>query len=175
MHAMNDDMKSLPKPALYDELESSLRGLLAGEPNLVACAANMSSLLYWSLPDLNWAGFYLLDAASGDLLVGPFQGKPACVRIPLDKGVCGAAAAQRRTLVVQDVHAFPSHIACDSASNSEVVVPIVLADGRLLGVLDLDSPLLNRFDEVDARGLERLVAVFVAAIADMKLPGADGR
>jgi len=175
MHALNDDARSRAKPALYEELESSLRGLLAGEPNLVACAANMSSLLYWSLPDLNWAGFYLLDAASGDLLVGPFQGKPACVRIPLDKGVCGAAAAQRRTLVVQDVHAFPGHIACDSASNSEVVVPILLADGRLLGVLDLDSPLLNRFDEVDARGLERLVAVFVAAIAGMKLPGADGR
>lgn len=165
MHAMNDDMKSLPKPALYDELESSLRGLLAGEPNLVACAANMSSLLYWSLPDLNWVGFYLVDAASGDLLVGPFHGKPACVRIPLSKGVCGAAATERRTLVVPDVHAFPGHIACDSASNSEVVVPIVLADGRLLGVLDLDSPRLQRFDDEDARGLERLVRVFVEATA----------
>jgi GAF domain-containing protein len=165
MHAMNDDMKSLPKPALYDELESSLRGLLAGEPNLVACAANMSSLLYWSLPDLNWVGFYLLDAASGDLLVGPFHGKPACVRIPLSKGVCGAAATERRTLVVPDVHAFPGHIACDSASNSEVVVPIVLTDGRLLGVLDLDSPRLQRFDDEDARGLERLVRVFVEATA----------
>jgi GAF domain-containing protein len=165
MHAMNDDMTSLPKPALYDELESSLRGLLAGEPNLVACAANMSSLLYWSLPDLNWVGFYLLDAESGDLLVGPFHGKPACVRIPLSKGVCGAAATERRTLVVPDVHAFPGHIACDSASNSEVVVPIVLADGRLLGVLDLDSPRLQRFDDEDARGLERLVRVFVEATA----------
>jgi L-methionine (R)-S-oxide reductase len=165
MHAMQDDMRSLPKPVLYDELESSLRGLLAGEPNLVACAANMSSLLYWSLPDLNWVGFYLLDAASGDLLVGPFHGKPACVRIPLSKGVCGAAATERRTLVVPDVHAFPGHIACDSASNSEVVVPIVLADGRLLGVLDLDSPRLERFDDEDARGLERLVRVFVEATA----------
>lgn len=165
MHAMNDDMTSLPKPALYDELESSLRGLLAGEPNLVACAANMSSLLYWSLPDLNWVGFYLLDAESGDLLVGPFHGKPACVRIPLSKGVCGAAATERRTLFVPDVHAFPGHIACDSASNSEVVVPIVLADGRLLGVLDLDSPRLQRFDDEDARGLERLVRVFVEATA----------
>jgi len=165
MHAMNDDMTSLPKPALYDELESSLRGLLAGESNLVACAANMSSLLYWSLPDLNWVGFYLLDAESGDLLVGPFHGKPACVRIPLSKGVCGAAATERRTLVVPDVHAFPGHIACDSASNSEVVVPIVLADGRLLGVLDLDSPRLQRFDDEDARGLERLVRVFVEATA----------
>ncbi len=165
MHAMNDDMKSLPKPALYDELESSLRGLLAGEPNLVACAANMSSLLYWSLPDLNWVGFYLLDAESGDLLVGPFHGKPACVRIPLSKGVCGAAATERRTLVVPDVHAFPGHIACDSASNSEVVVPIVLGDGRLLGVLDLDSPRLQRFDDEDARGLERLVRAFVEVTA----------
>jgi len=165
MHAMQDDMRSLPKPVLYDELESSLRGLLAGEPNLVACAANMSSLLYWSLPDLNWVGFYLLDPASGDLLVGPFHGKPACVRIPLSKGVCGAAATERRTLVVPDVHSFPGHIACDSASNSEVVVPIVLADGRLLGVLDLDSPRLQRFDDEDARGLERLVRVFVEATA----------
>jgi GAF domain-containing protein len=165
MHAMQDDMRSLPKSVLYDELESSLRGLLAGEPDLVACAANMSSLLYWSLPDLNWVGFYLLDPVSGDLLVGPFHGKPACVRIPLSKGVCGAAATERRTLVVPDVHSFPGHIACDSASNSEVVVPIVLADGRLLGVLDLDSPRLQRFDDEDARGLERLVRVFVEATA----------
>lgn len=165
MHPLNHVVHSVAKPALYAELESSLRGLLAGEPNLIACAANMSSLLYWSLPDLNWAGFYLLDEASGDLLVGPFQGKPACVRIPLGKGVCGTAAMQRNTLVVQDVHAFPGHIACDSASNSEVVVPIVLAGDRLLGVLDLDSPIVNRFDDDDARGLERLVAVLVAAIA----------
>ena len=134
--------------------------MLAGEPNLVACAANMSSLLYWSLPGLNWAGFYLLDDDSGDLLVGPFQGKPACVRIGLGKGVCGTAAASRRTVVVPDVHAFPGHIACDSASRSEVVVP-VLAAGRLVGVLDLDSPLPARFDEEDARGLEAIVAAFV--------------
>ena len=164
MHALNDGLKSLSKPALYDELESQLRALLAGEPDLIACAANMSSLLYWSLPDLNWVGFYLMEPKSGDLLVGPFQGKPACVRIPLSKGVCGAAATARKTLVVRDVHAFPGHIACDSASNSEVVVPIVMSDGRLLGVLDLDSPRPGRFDDEDARGLERLVAVFVAAI-----------
>lgn len=165
MHATNDNLRSLAKSALYDELEVSLRALLAGEPNLIACAANMSALLYWSLPDLNWVGFYLIDAESGDLLVGPFHGKPACVRIPLHKGVCGAAATGRRTLVVTDVHAFPGHIACDSASNSEVVVPIVLTDGRLLGVLDVDSPRLARFDEEDARGLERLVKVFVEAIS----------
>jgi GAF domain-containing protein len=174
MHALHDGARSLAKPALYAELESSLRALLAGEPNLVSCAANMSSLLFWSLPDLNWVGFYLLDEASGDLLVGPFHGKPACVRIPLDKGVCGAAAAQRNTLVVKDVHAFPGHIACDSASNSEVVVPIVLADGRLLGVLDLDSPLVNRFDDEDARGLERLVATFVATVEEGVRGGSAG-
>jgi GAF domain-containing protein len=162
MHALND-LGSLDKPALYAELEANLRALLDGEPNAVACAANMSSLLYWSLPDLNWVGFYLLDAASGDLLVGPFQGKPACVRIPLDKGVCGTAASRRETIVVPDVHAFPGHIACDSASNSEVVVPILI-EGRLFGVLDLDSPTRNRFDAADARGLERLVEVFVAAL-----------
>jgi GAF domain-containing protein len=163
MHAMND-LSGLDKPGLYRELATSLQGLLAGESDLVACAANTAALLYWSLPDLNWAGFYLVDAASGDLLVGPFQGKPACVRIPLGKGVCGTAAQERRTVLVPDVHAFPGHIACDSASNSEVVVPIV-AGSQLLGVLDLDSPRLARFDEEDARGLERLVAVFTAAIA----------
>jgi len=151
------------KPALYAELADSLRALLAGESDPVACAANMSSLLYWSLPDLNWVGFYLIEAGSGDLLVGPFQGKPACVRIPLGKGVCGTAAAQRRTMVVQDVHEFPGHIACDSASMSEIVVPIV-CDEVLLGVLDLDSPVTHRFDEADARGLEELVRIYLAAI-----------
>ena len=161
MHALHD-LTHLDKPALYAELEANLRALLAGEPDLIASAANMASLLYWSLPDLNWAGFYLMDATSGDLLVGPFQGKPACVRIPLGKGVCGTAAQQRRTVVVHDVHEFPGHIACDSASNSEVVVPILVGE-RLLGVLDLDSPKVGRFDEQDAAGLETLVKVFVAA------------
>ncbi|HET9693915.1 MAG TPA: GAF domain-containing protein [Steroidobacteraceae bacterium] len=163
MHTLTD-VRHLAKPALYAELEQSLRSLLEGESDLIACAANMSSLLYWSLPDLNWAGFYLVDASSGDLLVGPFHGKPACVRIPLGKGVCGTAAQRRQTVLVKDVHAFPGHIACDSASNSEVVVPIVAGD-RLLGVLDLDSPTLGRFDDDDARGLEKLVEVFVAAVA----------
>ena len=160
MHALND----LPadKSSAYAELARSLRALLEGEPDPIACAANMSALLYWSLPQLNWVGFYLLEARSGDLLVGPFQGRPACVRIPLGQGVCGAAAARRTTLLVPDVHAFPGHIACDSASNSEVVVPIL--DGeRLIGVLDLDSPVLNRFDETDARGLEALVQIYLAA------------
>ncbi len=156
--------KPADKRAAYADLARDLAGLLSGETNLIAAAANMSSLLYWSLPDLNWVGFYLLDAESGDLLVGPFQGKPACVRIPLGKGVCGTAAARRETVLVPDVHAFPGHIACDSASNSEVVVPIV-AGGRLLGVLDLDSPVKQRFDADDARGLERLVEVFLANVS----------
>lgn len=163
MHTVHD-LSRLPKPALYEALAAELRSLLAGEPDRVACAANMSSLLYWSLPDLNWAGFYLLDERTGDLLVGPFQGKPACVRIPVGRGVCGTAAARRETVVVRDVHEFPGHIACDSASNSEIVVPI-LRGGRLLGVLDLDSPVTGRFDDDDARGLEALVRVYVEATA----------
>jgi GAF domain-containing protein len=164
MHALND-LSRLDKPTLYAELEQGMQSLLAGEPDPIACAANMAALLYWSLPDLNWVGFYLLDAKSGDLLVGPFQGKPACVRIPLGRGVCGTAAAQRRTVLVEDVHEFPGHIACDSASNSEIVVP-VLAGERLLGVLDLDSPKVGRFDAADAAGLERLVRVYVAATSE---------
>jgi GAF domain-containing protein len=159
-------LEALPvgdKATTYAELEKSLRGLLDGEPDLVACAANTSSLLYWSLPQLNWCGFYLVEPRSGDLVLGPFQGKPACVRIPIGKGVCGTAAQRRESIVVTDVHAFPGHIACDSASNSEIVVPIVDGD-RLVGVLDLDSPVHARFDDVDARGLEAIVRVFVAAI-----------
>jgi len=152
------------KPAAYRELAAQLTALLAGERDAVACAANTASLLYWSLPDVNWAGFYFVESSSGDLVVGPFQGKPACVRIPLGKGVCGTAAANRRTLVVADVHEFPGHIACDAASNSEVVVPI-LAGERLLGVLDIDSPQRARFDAADGRGLEQLVAIYLAAIA----------
>jgi GAF domain-containing protein len=162
MHAI-EPSRATDKAGLYRELQESLRALLEGERDAIACAANTVSLLYWSLPDLNWVGFYRLDPTSGDLLVAPFQGKPACVRIPLGKGVCGTAALRRSTVVVADVHAFPGHIACDSASNSEIVVPVV--DGeRLLGVLDLDSPVNARFDEEDARGLEALVKIFVAAL-----------
>ena len=152
------------KPTAYAELETSLRALLEGEHDLVANAANLAALLFWSLPQLNWAGFYLVEPRRGDLLLGPFQGKPACVRIPIGRGVCGTAAARRETVVVPDVHAFPGHIACDSASNSEIVVPIV-RDGELLGVLDLDSPVPSRFDDADARGLETLVRVFVDSLA----------
>jgi GAF domain-containing protein len=161
MHAL----ETLPpdKTAAYAELEATLRALLAGEHDLVANAANFAALLYWSLPQLNWAGFYLVKPASGDLLLGPFQGRPACVRIAIGRGVCGTAAARRATVVVADVHAFPGHIACDPASNSEIVVP-VLRNGRLVGVLDLDSPVPGRFDAEDARGLEALVAVFVESL-----------
>jgi L-methionine (R)-S-oxide reductase len=151
------------KTAAYAELATSLRALLDGEHDLVANAANMAALLYWNLPQLNWAGLYLVEAQSGDLLLGPFQGKPACVRIPIGRGVCGAAAQRRETVVVPDVHAFAGHIACDSASNSEIVVPIIRG-GQLLGVLDLDSPVHGRFDADDARGLEALVRIFVESL-----------
>jgi L-methionine (R)-S-oxide reductase len=154
MHEIHID-SSLPKPALYRELVQQLKGLVAGERDFIANLANAAALIYHSLPELNWAGFYLLK--EGELVVGPFQGKPACVRIPLGKGVCGTAAAQRMTQVVRDVNQFPGHIACDAASNSEIVVPM-LRDGELIGVLDLDSPKLARFDEEDRQGLEQFVA-----------------
>jgi GAF domain-containing protein len=162
MH-VREQLATTDKTSAYAAIARSLRSLLEGESDVVACAANTSSLLYWSLPQLNWVGFYLADATTGDLLLGPFQGKPACVRISMGRGVCGTAAERRETVLVPDVHAFPGHIACDSASNSEVVVPIV-DGGRLLGVLDLDSPVPGRFDDDDARGLESLVRVFLAAI-----------
>ena len=152
------------KAALYRHLLQQLDGLLHGERDWIANAANASSLLWHTLPDLNWAGFYFLrPGPQGEELVGgPFQGKPACVRIALGRGVCGTAAATARTQVVPDVHAFPGHIACDAASRSEVVVPL-LQQGRVVGVLDLDSPLPERFDATDARGLEQVAALFVAA------------
>ena len=146
----------------YAGLAGELAGLLAGERDLVANAANTAALLFEALPQLNWAGFYFLKG--GELVVGPFQGKPACVRIALGKGVCGTAALERRTLVVPDVAAFPGHIACDAASRSEIVVPL-LGAGGLLGVLDLDSPKPGRFDDGDARGLERLAALFVDSLS----------
>jgi len=150
----------MPKAELYRRLDSQLDSLLAGERDFIANAANLSALLYGELPELNWAGFYILRNA--DLVLGPFQGKPACTRIAPGKGVCGEAARLRKTIVVEDVHRFPGHIACDSASNSEIVVPIV-KQGCLLGVLDLDSPAPGRFDDEDRTGLERLVERFVAA------------
>jgi GAF domain-containing protein len=148
------------KRELYEALASQLVSLLEGERDFIANAANFSALLYHSLPELNWAGFYLYRA--GELVLGPFQGKPACVRIAIGQGVCGTGAAMRETLIVANVHEFPGHIACDSESESEVVVPIVKQDA-LLGVLDLDSPRQNRFDDEDARGLNRLVELFINA------------
>jgi L-methionine (R)-S-oxide reductase len=142
----------------YPLLTAQLQALLAGERDFIANAAQFSAFLFQELAELNWAGFYL--ARGSELVLGPFQGKVACVRIPFGRGVCGAAAASRQTQRVEDVHAFAGHIACDSASNSELVVPL-LKDGRLIGVLDLDSPLLARFSAADQAGIERLVEVFV--------------
>lgn len=145
----------------YRELVDQARGLLSGESNRIANAANFAALVYHALPDLNWAGFYFFDGS--ELVVGPFQGQPACVRIALGRGVCGTAAEQRTTQVVDDVHAFEGHIACDSASQSEIVVPMYAADGSLIGVWDVDSPKIARFDAEDRVGMEALVQVFLAA------------
>ena len=150
------------KPQQYAELLQQALALLHDERDRIANAANLSALVYNALPDLNWAGFYFFDGK--ELVVGPFQGLPACVRIPLDKGVCGAAARTRQTQRIDDVHAFPGHIACDSASNSELVVPLVAADGVLLGVLDLDSPLLARFSVEDQQGLEAIARAYVESL-----------
>ena len=149
------------RPEQYAQLADQARALLAGERDRIANAANLSALVYNALPELNWVGFYFFDGT--ELVVGPFQGLPACVRIPLDRGVCGAAASSRQTQRVEDVDAFPGHIACDSASRSELVVPLVL-DGDLLGVFDLDSPRPGRFDTEDQQGLEAIAAVFLDSL-----------
>jgi len=149
------------KPEQYAQLLEQARALVHGESDRIANAANLSALIYHAVPQLNWAGFYLFDGT--ELVVGPFQGLPACVRIPLHKGVCGAAATQRVTQRIDDVDAFPGHIACDSASRSELVVPLVKGD-TLIGVLDLDSPEPARFDADDQDGLEAIAAVFVDAL-----------
>jgi len=153
---------NLPKPALYAEIAAQVQALTDGERDLIANLANTAALLYHSMPDLNWVGFYLLK--DGELVVGPFQGKPACVRIAMGKGVCGTAAARRATLVVENVHEFDGHIACDSASNSEIVLPLVRGN-ELLGVLDLDSPKFARFDAEDRAGLEKVVAALVKTLS----------
>lgn len=145
----------------YIVLQQSMRALVSGVPHRIANLANASALLYQELPQLNWAGFYLLE---GDALVlGPFQGKPACIRIPMGKGVCGTAAVRGETIIVPNVHEFPGHIACDGASNSEIVLPIYL-DGALFGVLDIDSPIFDRFDENDRVGLEGIVEILSDAL-----------
>jgi L-methionine (R)-S-oxide reductase len=147
------------KDSDYAQLATELAGLLAGEKDLIANAANTSALIFETVPALNWAGVYFLQ--DGGLIVGPFQGKPACVRIALGAGVCGQAAERNTTIVVPDVHQFPGHIACDAASLSEIVIPLN-RNGVLVGVLDIDSPQLNRFDDADRRGLERLAAILMA-------------
>ena len=150
------------KPAFYRELAAQLTALLRGERDPIANAANMAALLYHALPEVNWAGFYFLRGS--ELVLGPFQGHPACVRIAVGKGVCGAAAQRGESVLVPDVHAFPGHIACDAASRSELVVPLMKGD-KLLGVLDLDSPRPARFDEADQEGCEDLASIYVASIA----------
>ena len=158
----NNLVTGLAKPVTYSELKAQLAGLFAEERDGLANAANAAAVLYHGLPDLNWAGFYFLRA--GELVLGPFQGRVACVRIALGSGVCGTAAQRREAVVVPDVHAFPGHIACDANSRSEIVLPLV-QHGRLLGVLDLDSPSLARFDEEDRLGL--------GAIVDLLLESSD--
>ena len=155
-------MQPLPAATgdLYHDLALQLSGIVAGERDAVANAANTAAILFHGAPDLNWAGFYFLKG--GALVLGPFQGQPACIRIALGKGVCGTAAARRETVRVDDVHAFPGHIACDAASASELVVPLV-KDGRLIGVIDLDSPSVGRFTTADAAGVEALAAIYLAA------------
>jgi GAF domain-containing protein len=158
------EVKDIPvsdsKPEFYASLAQQLTGLLEGERDMIANAANMSALIFQFLPDLNWAGFYFMRG--GELVLGPFQGKTACVRIAVGRGVCGTAVERKASVVVPDVHAFPGHIACDSASRSELVVPLI-KNGQVLGVLDLDSPNPNRFDEADREGCERLVQIYLAA------------
>ena len=150
------------KASQYEQLQAQARALLAGEHDRIANAANLSSLVFNALLDLNWVGFYFFDGT--ELVVGPFQGQPACVRIPLNRGVCGAAASTRTTQRVDDVDAFPGHIACDAASRSEVVVPLVGGDGQLIGVFDIDSPVPARFDEIDQTGLEQIAAIFIGSL-----------
>ncbi|QIS06816.1 GAF domain-containing protein [Nocardia brasiliensis] len=146
----------------YRQLAAQASALVAGEPDRVANAANIAALVFHALPEVNWVGFYFYDGR--ELVVGPFQGKPACVRIPLGKGVCGTAAQTGETQLVPDVHAFPGHIACDADTRSEVVVPLV-HNGAVLGVFDLDSPKPGRFDDIDRQGLESLAQVFLTSLA----------
>jgi len=158
MFAVPSPSPAASRTQVLAELLAQARALFEGERDFTANAANLASLVYHTLPDLNWAGFYWMKG--GELVLGPFQGKPACVRIAVGRGVCGTAVRERSTLVVPDVHEFPGHIACDSASRSEVVVPL-LHQGKVVGVMDLDSPLLGRFAAEDAAGLEALARLFL--------------
>ena len=152
-------------PVDYAGLTAALRSLVSGVPHLVANLANASALLWETLPDLNWAGFYLME--NGRLVLGPFQGKPACIEISVGRGVCGTAVRENKTQLVPDVHAFPGHIACDSASSSEIVIPLHDADGDVVGVLDIDSPLKGRFTEDDRTGLEEFARVLGWALESL--------
>ena len=154
-------IEAADKSTLYSDLASALQGLVAGEPDGIANMANAAGLIWETLPDINWVGFY--RNIDGELVLGPFQGRPACIRIAFGMGVCGVAAQTREVQLVEDVHAFPGHIACDSASNSEIVVPLI-RDGEVLGVLDIDSPKAARFDEEDQAGVERLARIMLGAI-----------
>jgi GAF domain-containing protein len=152
----------MQKQDFYQSLVLQAKGLIEGESNQIANMANLSALLWMSLEDINWAGFYVMDSPN-ELVLGPFQGKPACIRIPVGKGVCGTAVAQRATQLVYDVHQFEGHIACDAASNSEIVIP-VYKNGSVIAVLDIDSPFIGRFDEDDKAGLEMFVKAFEATL-----------
>jgi GAF domain-containing protein len=153
------------KPAFYRDLAQQLEGLLHDETDAIANAANTAALIFSTLPDLNWAGFYFLRRPD-ELVLGPFQGKPACVRIAVGRGVCGTAVKERRSMLVEDVHAFADHIACDAASRSELVVPLFRGD-RIIGVLDLDAPIPARFDVDDQRGIEAIAALYMKASGDL--------
>ena len=156
-------IETASKAEFYRDLAQQLRSLLEGERDPIANAANTSALLFEQMPDINWAGFYFLRNGN-ELIVGPFQGKPACVRIPVGRGVCGTAVERGQSILVEDVHAFPGHIACDAASRSELVVPLT-RDGKVVGVLDLDSPSPGRFDAEDQAGIEEVASIYVSASA----------
>ena len=159
MIAKNNDLNDVAKR--YDQLSSQLDALLSGESNVVANLSNASALINQFFERINWVGFYLMD--EGELVLGPFQGLPACIRIPIGKGVCGTAVANKQSIIVPDVNAFPGHIVCDAASQSEIVVPLI-KDGIVIGVLDIDSPELNRFSEEDRVGLEKVINVLIKHI-----------
>ena len=166
MFSLQPTSGTADKPALYRELANQVRGLLHGESNVIANAANFSALVFNTVPDISWCGFYFPDETHGGLVVGPFQGKPACVRLGPGKGVCGAAVATRQTQVVPDVTAFPGHIYCDGAARSEIVVPLFGHDGALIGTWDVDSYSLARFDAEDRLGMEALCREFIQACAE---------
>jgi L-methionine (R)-S-oxide reductase len=160
MFQLDENLRQLDKTSLYEELHRQASGLFHGERDMIANMANLASLLFHYLPAINWSGFYLWNADAGELVLGPFHGKPACVRIALGRGVCGTAAEYRETVLVPNVELFPGHIACDAASRSEIVIPMV-KKGVLIGVLDIDSPNLARFDQTDKAGLERLATMIL--------------